>query len=65
MYIFNCDMYMYCIYKVMRKYEFLIFCLVFIGFVVIIEFDYRRLFFCDFVCVGYVYGGILNLFVKL
>lgn len=39
--------------------------LVFIGFVVIIEFDDRRLFFCDFVCVGYVYGGILNLFVKL
>lgn len=45
--------------------NFWFFVLVFIGFVVIIEFDDRRLFFCDFVCVGYVYGGILNLFVKL
>lgn len=35
------------------------------GLVVIIEPDDRRQLLRDFVCVGHVYGGTLNLFVKL
>lgn len=41
------------------------FALVLTGLVIIIEPDDRRLLLRDFVCVGHVYGGTLNLFVKL